>query len=130
MLKLRLPFEGKHFTRVRRPIALALIGLCGGFGILTDLGGIRPSAAAQVREIQIENYSFSPGALTVPLGTTVTWINHDETPHTIVAADNPRSFRSTGLDTDDTFSFTFSKTGTYTYFCSVHPHMTGKIIVR
>jgi plastocyanin len=130
MLKLRLPLERQHLTRLRRPIALAVIGLCGGLGILTGLGGGRSLAAAEVREVQIDNYSFSPGALTVPVGTTVVWMNHDETVHTVVAGDNPRSFKSAGLDTDDKFSFTFSKAGTYTYFCSVHPRMTGKIIVR
>jgi plastocyanin len=130
MPRLRLALQRQHLRRLRRPIVLVVIGLCGGLGILTDLGGVRSLAAAQPREVKIDDYSFSPGALTVPLGTTVTWVNHDETVHTVVAGDNPRSFRSAGLDTDDKFSFTFNKAGTYAYFCSVHPHMTGKIIVR
>lgn len=130
MAKLRLPFKCGLLTSFRRPIALAVIALCGGFGVLGDLRSSTAVAAADAREVQIENYSFSPGALTLPVGTTVTWTNHDETPHTVVAGDSPRSFRSAGLDTGDRFSFTFGKAGTYAYFCSVHPRMTGKIIVR
>ena len=65
-----------------------------------------------------------------PAGTTVTWINHDETPHTVVAAGDPRAFRSGGLDTDDKFSVTFTKPGIYSYLCTVHPYMTGKVVVK
>jgi plastocyanin len=75
-------------------------------------------------------HTFSPTPLTVPVGTTVTWVNHDEVPHTVVSDNNPRTFRSGGLDTDDKFSFNFTKAGTYNYHCSVHPHMTGIIIVH
>ena len=119
----------------RRSIAIAAIGLCAGLGLLAGLGAIRPFAAATAatagtEAVQIENYRFSPGSLTVPVGTTVTWTNHDEVPHTIVDDDDPRTFRSAGLDTDDSLSFTFTKAGTYRYFCSVHPHMTGTIVVR
>jgi amicyanin len=86
--------------------------------------------AAESHEVDIDNYHFSPSDLTVPVGTTVTWVNHDEIPHTVTAADTPRSFKSSGLDTDDRFSVTFTKAGTYTYLCTVHPYMTGKIVVR
>ena len=115
----------KTLNRPLRVAALAAILLGGGGEILTLAAG-----AGETREIAIDNYSFSPGAITVPVGTTVTWVNHDETPHTVAAGDNPRSFRSEGLDTDDKFSFTFTKAGTYEYFCSIHPHMTGKVVVR
>jgi len=80
--------------------------------------------------VTIDNYSFSPGALTIPAGTTVTWTNRDSEVHTVVADDNAPSFKSAGLDTDDSFSFTFNKTGTYAYHCSLHPHMTGTITVQ
>ena len=86
-----------------------------------------PSAPASA-QVKIDNFSFGPQTLTVPVGTTVTWTNRDDIPHTIVSTDGV--FKSKVRDTDETFSFTFTKTGTYTYFCSVHPKMTGKIIVQ
>lgn len=79
-------------------------------------------------QVKIDNFSFAPQTLTVRPGTTVMWINHDDVPHTIVSVD--KKFASKPLDTDDRFSFTFSAPGTYSYYCSVHPHMMGKIIVR
>jgi plastocyanin len=81
-------------------------------------------------EVKIDNFSFGPATLTVPVGTTVTWINRDDIPHTVVSTDDPKVFKSKVLDTDEQFSFTFTKTGTYPYFCSVHPKMTGKVIVQ
>ena len=87
----------------------------------------KPPAAAPA-QVKIDNFSFGPQTLTVPVGTTVTWTNRDDIPHTIVSTDGV--FKSKVRDTDETFSFTFTKAGTYTYFCSVHPKMTGKIIVQ
>jgi plastocyanin len=84
-----------------------------------------PPAAVEVR---IDNFSFGPAALTVPAGTTVTWTNRDDIPHTVVSNDG--AFKSKVLDTDERFSFTFSKPGTYPYFCSIHPKMTGKVVVQ
>src|SRR5690348_9557736 len=78
--------------------------------------------------ITIDNFSFTPKEITVSKGTTVTWINHDDVPHTVVSPD--KKFKSRALDTDDKYSFTFSDSGTYGYFCSVHPVMIGKVIVR
>jgi len=80
-------------------------------------------------QVNIDNFSFSPATLTVAPGTTVTWTNRDDIPHTVVS-DDKTTFKSKVLDTDDTFAFTFSKPGTYDYFCSVHPKMTGKVIVQ
>jgi|KBSSwiStaDraftv2_1062776.scaffolds.fasta_scaffold2338681_2 plastocyanin len=113
-------------TRIA-PVAMVVAAIGAGL-LLLRLGG--SVNAAETREVQIDNYSFSPGDLTVPVGTTVTWINHDETPHTVVAAGDPRAFRSGGLDTDDKFSFTFTKPGIYSYLCTVHPYMAGKVVVR
>ncbi len=79
-------------------------------------------------EVKIDNYSFMPGDLTVAAGTTVTWVNHDDVPHTVRSVDG--AIRSKALDTDDKFSMTFDKPGTYEYFCSVHPKMTAKVIVK
>jgi len=64
------------------------------------------------------------------VGTSVTWTNRDDIPHTVVSTDDPKTFKSKVLDTDEKFSFTFSKAGTYPYFCSIHPKMTGKVIVQ
>jgi plastocyanin len=86
----------------------------------------RPSTV----EVKIDNFSFGPTTLTIPVGTTVTWINRDDIPHTVVSTDDPKIFKSKVLDTDEKFSFTFTKAGTYPYFCSVHPKMTGKVIVQ
>ena len=79
-------------------------------------------------EVKVDNFSFGPATLTVPVGTTVTWTNRDDIPHTIVSTD--KVFKSKVLDTDEKFSFTFAKAGTYPYFCSIHPKMTGSVVVQ
>ena len=79
-------------------------------------------------EVKIDNFSFGPETLTVPVGTTVTWTNRDDIPHTVVSTDGV--FKSKVRDTDEKFSYTFSRAGTYPYYCSVHPKMTGKIVVQ
>ena len=78
--------------------------------------------------VKIDNFSFSPATVTVPAGTTVRWTNADDIPHTIVSDD--KSFKSKALDTDEQFTYTFSKPGTYSYFCGLHPKMTAKIVVQ
>jgi len=79
-------------------------------------------------EVKIDNFVFGPQTLTISAGTTVTWINRDDIPHTVVSNDG--AFKSKVLDTDDKFSFTFSKPGTFPYFCSIHPKMTAKVVVQ
>ncbi len=79
-------------------------------------------------QVKIDNFSFTPPTLTVHAGTKVTWINKDDVPHTVTSVE--KKFKSRALDTDERYSFTFSAPGTYKYFCSVHPHMTGTIIVE
>ncbi|MCW6511799.1 cupredoxin domain-containing protein [Lichenifustis flavocetrariae] len=86
------------------------------------------AAYAQDPKVTIDNFTFTPAQLTVTPGTMVTWSNADDIPHTVVSDD--KVFRSKPLDTDDKFSFTFTKPGEYGYFCSLHPHMTGKIVVK
>jgi plastocyanin len=83
---------------------------------------------ATTAEVKIDNFSFGPATLTVALGTTVTWVNHDDIPHTVVSTDSV--FKSKVLDTDEKFSFTFTKAGSYPYFCSIHPKMTATVVVR
>src|SRR5579862_616476 len=79
-------------------------------------------------EVKIDNFSFTPATLTVTVGTTVTWTNRDDIPHTVVSTDGV--FQSKVRDTDEKFSYTFTRPGTYPYYCSVHPKMTGKIVVQ
>ena len=135
MPQTRLSRTHRNGTGLARSITLALIALCCSLVLPADPGGAPPWAAGvaqagEARDIAIHNYSFSPRTLTVPEGATVTWTNRDFDVHTVVADDSPPTFKSTGLDTDDSFSFTFTEAGTYRYFCSVHPHMTGTIVVH
>ena len=83
--------------------------------------------AVETTNVMIDNFTFEPAQLTVKVGTTVTWKNRDDIPHTLVS---PGKFRSKVLDTDDSYSFTFTAAGDYKYFCSLHPHMTGVVKVE
>jgi plastocyanin len=87
-------------------------------------------AAAEAGAVTISNFEFQPPLVTVAPGTKVTWVNKDEEPHTVLSADGGATFKSPALDTDDKFSFTFDKPGTYKYFCSLHRHMVGTIVVK
>jgi len=78
--------------------------------------------------VTIDNFSFTPASLTVPAGTTVTWVNRDDVPHTVVSTE--KKFKSPVLDTDEQFSYKFTDPGAYEYFCSIHPKMTAKIVVQ
>jgi amicyanin len=90
---------------------------------------VAPSSAENVVvPVTIDNFVFEPAKLTVKAGTTVTWTNHDDIPHTVAAKD--RSFKSKAMDSDESYSFTFTTPGEYDYFCSLHPHMTGTIVVE
>jgi len=86
------------------------------------------SLHAEDARIGIDNFTFAPERLTVRAGTTVTWRNEDDTPHIVTSA--ARLFKSSALDTDDSYSFTFTEPGTYEFFCSIHPRMTGTIVVE
>ena len=98
----------------------------------TDAGAARVNASARQKvdavEVKIDNFVFGPQELTVAVGTTVTWTNRDDIPHTVVSTD--KVFKSKVLDTDEKFSATFDKPGTFPYFCSIHPKMTGKVVVH
>jgi plastocyanin len=85
-------------------------------------------AAAVALQVQVDNFTFGPATLTVPVNSTVTWVNKDDLPHVI--ASNDGVFKSKALDTDDKYSYTFTKAGTYAYFCSIHPKMVGTIVVK
>jgi amicyanin len=91
-----------------------------------------PSASASAapqgaNAVDITNFAFAPATLTVPVGSTVTWTNHDEEPHTVAAGDG--SFHSPGMGTGATYSFTFANPGTFDYMCSIHPFMHGTVVV-
>jgi plastocyanin len=105
----------------RRVFGAALLGAA------LAAAGLAPVIAAGDTTVKIDNFTFEPGELTVKAGTTVTWINQDDIPHTVVATGH--AFRSKALDTDDKFSFTFPTPGSYEYFCSLHPHMKATIVV-
>jgi plastocyanin len=96
------------------------------FGAMLAFGTVAAQTAAN--EVTIDNFTFAPKELTVAVGTTVKWTNHDDIPHTVVEKNT--SFRSKALDTDDAYSYTFATAGSFDYFCSLHPHMVGKIIVK
>jgi len=95
----------------------------------TIVSSIAHADDAAVAAVSIDNFTFGPSPLTVKAGTTVTWTNRDDIPHSIVDKDR-KLFRSKVLDTGESFSFTFSNPGSYDYFCSLHPHMTGHIVVE
>jgi plastocyanin len=105
------------------PMALAMLLLFSGSPNLT--ASDQPAAIAAVK---IDNFSFGPQALTIPVGTTVTWTNRDDIPHTAVSTDGV--FKSKVMDTDEKFSYTFTKAGTYSYYCTIHPKMTGQVVVQ
>jgi len=105
--------------------ALLLAALVGAWGTPKATAADNGSPAV---EVNIDNFSFSPATITVKAGAVVTWTNRDDIPHTVVADD--KSFKSKVLDTGDKFTFTATKPGTYSYFCSVHPKMTGKLVVE
>ena len=106
------------------PVMIAMLLLFAGLPSVT--ANDQPSGANA--EVKIDNFSFAPETIKVSVGTTVTWTNRDDIPHTVVSTDGV--FKSKVRDTDEKFSFTFTKAGTYSYFCSVHPKMTGKVVVQ
>ncbi len=93
-----------------------------------DGQAVQVAAAAKTGTVEIDNFKFSVATLEVAPGTTVTWINHDDAPHTVVST--TKVFKSAALDTGESFSYTFKEAGTFEYFCSLHPHMTGKVVVK
>jgi plastocyanin len=107
---------------VRSAILGGLLGLLAGVAVMAA------PAATESTAVNIDNFTFTPQRVTVKAGTTVTWANNDDIPH--VVASSTKAFRSKVLDTDDKFAFTFTTAGVYEYFCSLHPHMTGTIVVE
>ena len=102
--------------------ALGAIGLAA-----VAVAAASPARAADI-EVKIDNFTFNPQQITVKAGDTVTWVNHDDIPHTVTS--KTMAFRSKAIDSDDKFSFTFATPGSFDYFCSLHPIMTGTIVVE
>ena len=119
----------RRTVSIRGLAAVLVLGM-GAFGASQKSGVTGAQEKTSTVEVKIDNFSFGPVTLTVPAGATVTWINRDDIPHTVVSTNDSKTFKSKVLDTDEKFSFTFSKAGTYPYFCSIHPKMTGKVIVQ
>ena len=107
---------------------LLVAGLDQATGLWKQTNATPVSKPEMTVEVKIDNFSFSPASLEIKPGTKVTWTNADDIPHTVVS--NEQVFKSKALDTDEKFSFTFDKPGTYPYFCSLHPKMTAKIVVQ
>jgi len=113
-----------RFAISRSVIAPMLIGPI--IGAMLAAASVAAQDATNV--VTIDNFTFTPPELTVAVGTTVKWVNHDDIPH--VGVNKDKAFRSKALDTDDSFSYTFASAGTFDYFCALHPHMVGKVIVK
>ena len=105
------------------PLMIALLLLAGSPSV-----SVADQSAMESADVKIDNFSFGPQTVTVPVGATVTWTNHDDIPHTVVSTDGV--FKSKVRDTDEKFSYTFTKAGTYPYYCTIHPKMTGKVVVQ
>ncbi len=114
--------------RVRIKELAAVLGAMLLFAGLLAATSNGQQAAAATAEVKIDNFSFGAAVLMVAPGTTVTWTNRDDIPHTVVSTEGV--FKSKVLDTDEKFSYTFVKAGTFPYFCSIHPKMTGKVVVQ
>jgi plastocyanin len=115
--------------RVSTGIFMAALGLgVAGLGVSPARVAASARSTGATMEVRIDNFAFGPTEVTVAVGTTVTWTNRDDIPHTVVSTD--KVSKSKVLDTDEKFSFTFSTPGTYPYFCSLHPKMTGKVVVQ
>lgn len=115
---------------MRSTFGTLVLGLCMVAAFLGSVRAARSDAAPVTNTVQVAifNYKFDPETVTVPVGTTVTWTNKDEIPHTVASTDN--SFKgSGGLDTGDSYSYTFTKPGTYSYYCTLHPFMKGTVVV-
>lgn len=109
-------------------MAILLAALVVGARPASTFAATPDDKSASEAGVKIDNFSFSPATITVPAGTTVRWTNRDDIPHTVVS--DEKTFKSKALDTDEQFTYTFTKAGTYSYFCSVHPKMTGKVVVQ
>ena len=113
-----------QLTRLASVAAILLIAGLSAFTAVKSVAAAAPAALT----VRIDNFTFSPPEITIASGTAVTWENRDDIPHEVVAED--KAFRSKVLDTEESYTFTFTSPGIYEYFCALHPHMKGKVIVK
>jgi amicyanin len=118
----------RRSVSTRRAVLAALALGFATVGFRAGAAMASAAAAPDTTEVRVDNFSFGPAELKVPAGTTVTWTNHDDIPHNVVSTE--KLFKSKVLDTDEKYSFTFDTPGTFPYFCSIHPKMTGKVVVQ
>jgi plastocyanin len=111
-----------------KTLAMQSAALFSGAAMMATVPVIAEAGTPAAAAVTIANFTFKSPMLTVKPGTTVTWTNGDDIPHTVVSKDG--MFKSKVLDSGDKFSFTFAKPGQFGYFCSIHPHMTGTVIVK
>jgi plastocyanin len=112
------------FASLATPVMIAMLLLLAGSASVRA----NDQPAAESAAVKIDNFVFGPPTITVPVGATVTWTNGDDIPHTAVSTEGV--FKSKVMDTDEKFSYTFTKAGTYSYYCSIHPKMTGQVVVK
>lgn len=115
-------------TRGFKILTVQAAALAASALMMSTVATMTKAAPAPQAAVRIENFTFKNPVVTVKPGTTVTWTNGDDIPHTVVSKDGV--FKSKVLDSGDRFSFTFAKSGQFGYFCSIHPHMTGTIVVK
>src|SRR5215467_1181296 len=110
---------------------ITIAAFLSGFSLFVFAGEMKDtgSSGAGQSKIEIKDFAFNPQTITVKSGEKITWINRDEEPHTIVSVEKQFK-KSPALDTDQEFTIIAGAPGTYTYFCSVHPKMTGTIVVQ
>jgi plastocyanin len=113
-----------YLASVALPVLTAMVLLATASSSIAANAQLSAATAG----VKIDNFVFGPQTITVPVGTTVTWTNADDIPHTSVSTEGV--FKSKVLDTDEKFSYTFTKAGTYPYYCTIHPKMTGKVVVQ
>jgi plastocyanin len=121
--KQKMPRRSVWVAGLATPVLMAMLLVSAKSSIMANA-----QQSATATEVTIDNFSFRPQVLTVAVGTTVTWTNRDDIPHTVVSDD--AVFKSKARDTDEKFSYTFDKAGTYPYHCSIHPKMTGQVVVH
>jgi plastocyanin len=109
--------------------SIGFLAVVGGASMASPTHATQAApASAVVSQVAIQNFKFTPATVTVPVGTTVTWVNHDDDAHTVTADDG--GLVSPGLDHGEHFSYRFTAPGTYAYHCALHPHMTARILVK